>query len=570
MQEKWSCQIYKNALGNTQLEKKQEVAMRIRKKLLCSFLIITLLPCTLLFGTCKMIYQFQMQFVMELDSDMISVTKVVSNPIQFMTNMTQEVFETVREMSEDHAEQLLDGDILWQYNNELSKRFSFLLVKKGDVYAYVGNEQEFQQIVSRIPNSNQMKSMSEDGVYVGGENSFLIKAHEFRFSDGTSGVVYVVTMVSGWMPAIKAIFAQFVISFLLIILFTAAILILWIYRGIVRPLQVLRKATHRMQEGDWDFSIQTKSKDEIGMLCQDFEEMRIHLKESNEMRLKYEEEMRELVSNISHDLKTPLTAIEGYSEGLLDGVAKSLEKQEKYIRIIHTKAREMARLVDELSESSKIENGIVPYNFQHVNVGKYFDDCVEDLKIDLNVQGIKLNYENEVPAEVRVEMDPEQIRRVINNVVGNSVKYFQKDNSSIGIRLQDEELMPKNIDYEQEEKEEKSKQKTFTKDGKDQESHVVSQMIRVEIWDNGQGISEESLPHIFDRFYRADESRHSSTGGSGLGLAIARKIINDHGGRIWATSKEGEGTHIFFTLCKEKKEMEQVHVSGLLGGRRFF
>lgn len=544
--------------------------MRIRKKLLCSFLIITLLPCALLFGTCKMIYQFQIQSVAELDSDMISVTKVFSNPIQFMSNMTEDVFDTMREMSEDNSEQLLDKNILLKYNNNLSKRFSFLLVKKGDVYVYVGNEKEFQQIASRIPNSNQMKNMSEDGVYVGGENSFLIKAHEFRFSDGTSGVVYVVTMVSGWLPAIKAIFAQFIVSFLLIILFTAAILILWIYRGIVRPLHVLRKATHRVQEGDLDFSIEIKSKDEIGMLCRDFEEMRIHLKDSNEMRLKYEAEMRELVSNISHDLKTPLTAIEGYSEGLLDGVAKSLEKQEKYIRIIHTKAREMARLVDELSESSKIENGIVPYNFQHVNVGQYFDDCVEDLKIDLNVQEITLNYENEVPQDVRVEMDPEQIRRVINNVVGNSVKYFRQDNPFIGIRLQDEELMPKNIDYEQEEKSEKAKQKSSVRDGKGQDdSHVVSHMVRVEIWDNGQGISEEALPHIFDRLYRADESRHSGTGGSGLGLAIAKKIINDHGGRIWATSREGEGTHIFFTLCKEKREPEEVCVSGLLGGRPF-
>lgn len=543
--------------------------MRIRKKLLCSFLIITLLPCTLLFGTCKMIYQFQMQSVMELDSDMVSVTNVLSNPIQFMSNMTQDVFDEMKELSEDNAEQLLKKDVFFRYNKELSKRFSFLIIKKEDVYAYVGNEEEFQKISGRIPNSSQMRHMSEDGVYVGGENSFLIKAHEFRFSDGTSGIVYIVTMVSGWMPAIKAIFAQFIISFLLIILFTAAILILWIYRGIVRPLHVLRKATYRVQEGDLDFSIETKSRDEIGMLCRDFEEMRIHLKESNEMRLKYEEEMRELVSNISHDLKTPLTAIEGYSEGLLDGVAKSLEKQEKYIRIIHAKAKEMARLVDELSECSKIENGIVPYNFQHVNVGQYFDDCVEEINIDLNVQGITLSYENEVPRDVRVEMDPEQIRRVINNVVGNAVKYFQKDNPSIGIRLLDEDLMPKNIDYEQEEKGEKTKQKSSGKEGKEKDIHAVSHMVRVEIWDNGQGISEEALPHIFDRFYRADESRHSSTGGSGLGLAIARKIINDHGGRIWATSKEGEGTHIFFTLCKEKIQPKEVCVSGLLGGRPF-
>ena len=165
----------------------------------------------------------------------------------------------------------------------------------------------------------------------------------------------------------------------------------------------------------------------------------------------------------------------------------------------------------------------------------------------------------ELAAESFVEMDPEQLRRVINNIIGNSVKYLDTDKGKIWIRILDEEQLPKNIDFEQEKVLEKNSEGSRTGFGKKEKEEAKSMkgMIRVEFRDNGKGISEENLPHIFDRFYRADVARQSSTGGSGLGLAIARKIIEEHGGRIWAESKLGEGTSIFFTLCKEQVKIEQ-------------
>lgn len=304
------------------------------------------------------------------------------------------------------------------------------------------------------------------------------------------------------------------------------------------------------------------------MLCQDFEEMRKHLKEANEIRLRYETEMRELVGNISHDLKTPLTAIEGYSEGLLDGIATTPEKQERYLRIIHTKAKEMALLVDELSESSKIENGIVPYHFRLVKVADYFSDCIEDLRMDLHVQNVTLRYENHVAPDIRVVMDPEQVHRVINNIVGNSVKYFPTKEGTVWITVMEE---PNTVSAPKEPEDHRS-EKSKEKSSKDKKVSTVPPnpgKILVEIRDNGSGISPEALPHIFDRLYRADASRHSSTGGSGLGLAIAKKIIEEHGGQIWSQSEEGQGTSIFFTLCKEQLEPEEKTVSGLLGGKPF-
>ena len=543
--------------------------MRIRKKLFCSFLIITLIPSILLVGTCKLIYQFQMQSVLELnDDEVVGVAKVLANPIQFMNSMTADIFATVKKeaASCDSMSDLVS--LLKPYEKSMQKRYSFFILKYNDVYTYTGNDTAFEQIRDRIPSQEQLEATGDAGLYVSGENAFLIKAYPFSANTGKDAVIYAVTLVNGWLPALKAILVQFAISFLFIILFTAGILLLWIYGGIVRPLNELRKATHKMRDGDLDFSIDTTSQDEIGMLCQDFEEMRKYLKESNEIRLRYEKEMRELVSNISHDLKTPLTAIEGYSEGLLDGIATTPEKQDHYLRIIHTKAKEMALLVDELSESSKIENGIVPYHFRPVKVRDYFSDCIEELRMDLHVQNVTLQYKNHVSPEIRVIMDPEQVHRVINNIVGNSVKYFPTKEGTIWITVTEQQPTdsgPKEADVQ---RNEKSREKS----SKDKKEKVLTpppepDKILVEIRDNGSGISAEALPHIFERLYRADASRHSSTGGSGLGLAIAKKIIEEHGGQIWATSEDGNGTSIFFTLCQEQPEEKMV--SGLLDGKPF-
>lgn len=542
--------------------------MRIRKKLFCSFLIITLIPSILLVGTCKLIYQFQLQSVLELDNEFVGVTKILSNPIQFMNSMTADAFATVKEKAPDCTSMSELISLLKPYEKSMQKRYSFFILKYNGIYTYNGNDTAFAQIRNRIPSEAQLADNGNTGLYVSGENSFLIKSYPFSSSNGSESVIYVVTMVNGWLPALKAILVQFAISFLFIILFTAGILLLWIYGGIVRPLNELRKATHKMRDGDLDFSIDTTSQDEIGILCQDFEELRKHLKESNEIRLRYEREMRELVSNISHDLKTPLTAIEGYSEGLLDGIATTPEKQERYLRIIHTKAKEMALLVDELSESSKIENGIVPYHFRLVKVVDYFRDCIEDLRMDLLVQNVTLRYENHVAPEIRVVMDPEQVHRVINNIVGNSVKYFPTKEGTVWITVTEEPSATSGSKEKEEHRNEKNRDKS-SKDRKTSTPPPTPGKILVEIKDNGSGISPEALPHIFDRLYRADASRHSGTGGSGLGLAIAKKIIEEHGGQIWAESEEGHGTSIFFTLYKEQLEPEQKMVSGLLGGKPF-
>ena len=305
------------------------------------------------------------------------------------------------------------------------------------------------------------------------------------------------------------------ISAFVILISVALVVGLWVYRSIAVPLVKLKKATQNIKEGNLDFVLDVEGKDEFSELCQDFEEMRRRLKESTEEKSLIEKENRELISNISHDLKTPITAVKGYVEGIMDGVADTPEKMDRYVRTIYNKTTEMDHLINELTFYSKIDTNRIPYTFSKLNVEDYFEDCSEEVGLELETRGIELVYANYVEKDVMVIADGEQIRRVIHNIISNAIKYMDKPKGIIQIRIKD-----------------------------------VGDFIQIEIEDNGKGIGPKDLPYIFDRFYRTDVSRNSSKGGSGIGLSIVKKILEDHGGKVWATSRLGIGTIMYFVLRK--------------------
>ena len=308
------------------------------------------------------------------------------------------------------------------------------------------------------------------------------------------------------------------ISAFVILISVALVVGLWVYRSIAVPLVKLKKATQNIKEGNLDFVLDVEGKDEFSELCQDFEEMRRRLKESTEEKSLIEKENRELISNISHDLKTPITAVKGYVEGIMDGVADTPEKMDRYVRTIYNKTNEMDHLINELTFYSKIDTNRIPYTFNKLNVEDYFEDCSEEVGLELETRGIELVYANYVEKDVMVIADGEQIRRVIHNIISNAIKYMDKPKGIIQIRIKD-----------------------------------VGDFIQIEIEDNGKGIGPKDLPYIFDRFYRTDVSRNSSKGGSGIGLSIVKKILEDHGGKVWATSRLGIGTIMYFVLRKYQK-----------------
>ena len=331
----------------------------------------------------------------------------------------------------------------------------------------------------------------------------------------SSQMVYDISLPQSSSSQVKLMAKDMILTATIILVFTALSVGLWIYRSIAVPLVKLKKATKNIKEGNLDFVLEVEGNDEFSQLCQDFEEMRKRLKESTEEKILMDKENKELIRNISHDLKTPITAVKGYVEGIMDGVADTPEKMDRYVRTIYNKTNEMDHLINELTFYSKIDTNRIPYTFSKLNVEDYFSDCAEELGLEMETRGIELVYANYVEKGVQVIADGEQIRRVIHNIVSNAIKYMEKPRGIIQLRVKD-----------------------------------VGDFIQVEIEDNGKGIAAKDLPYIFDRFYRTDVSRNSSKGGSGIGLSIVKKIMEDHGGKVWATNRLGIGTIMYFVLRK--------------------
>lgn len=315
-------------------------------------------------------------------------------------------------------------------------------------------------------------------------------------------------------------------SLLGVLLLSSIPITFWLRHSFVRPLNDLKVEMRKIAEGNFSDPVESREKGEIGELFADFEKMRKELKNSADEKVENERKNRELIRNISHDLKTPVTSIKGYVEGIMDGVADSPEKMERYIRTISVKANDMDRLIDELTIYSRFDSNQVPLEIHILDVNAYFDDCSEEVGLDLESKGIKFKYSNTLPVGTKIMADPEQLKRVINNIINNSVKYRKEENSEIRIDIKE--------------------------DGDN---------ILVEISDNGRGVKEEDLSRLFDRFYRTDSSRNSREGGSGIGLAIANKIIEDHGGNIWASGEEGVGLCIHFTVKRYNEPVEVTEES---------
>ncbi|MDU5596255.1 MAG: HAMP domain-containing sensor histidine kinase [Lachnospiraceae bacterium] len=295
----------------------------------------------------------------------------------------------------------------------------------------------------------------------------------------------------------------------------AIVMWFWIYKRILVPLDKMRIATKKIADGNFDYELDEKDFVEIPFLYNDFEKMRIRLKENEEEKILSENASRELVSNISHDLKTPLTAIRGYVEGILDGVASSPQKVRDYLTTIYNKTNDMTKLIDELLYYSRVSGNEFSYNFEKTNVKEFFDDYVKDLYLELDTIKINFSYSANVDADTMIDIDREQIKRALNNIVANAVKYMDKEDPEIHFRVKE-----------------------------------TMDAINIRISDNGRGIDEKDLPHIFERFYRSDASRNTKLGGSGIGLSIVKKVIENHEGSVVAISKSGVGTDIDIVLKK--------------------
>ena len=412
--------------------------MKLRTRVIISFFITIFVPIILCGITFYLFSQYKVRVIGEQYGIENATYEMISNNTLMLDALTSREYKELAAKAEDGAEELEDAGYLEKLNAKLLKDASFLAVKKDNTIFFNGSETvSDSELLQLLPSYGEPGVETEGGIYFHSDEQELIKRVDFNFSDGSDGSIFIVTRADQIFPQMRAMWEEMFFATILILVFTSFALSFWIYRGVVSPLEQLKKATQNIKEGNLDFTVEGSGVKEINDLCEDFEEMRIRLKENAEEKVEFDRENKELISNISHDLKTPITAVKGYVEGIMDGVANTPEKMDKYIRTIYNKANEMDRLINELTFYSKIDTNRIPYTFAKIPIADYFEDCVEELSLDLEAQGVDLTYFNYLQEEPVVIADAEQLKRVINNIVSNSIKYMDKPHKVINIRLRD-------------------------------------------------------------------------------------------------------------------------------------
>ena len=483
--------------------------MKLKHRLITSFLIIMCVPFLLAFLLFWGITRAQK------DQEASQRRALYfANSLSLLQNNTSNEIEILKKWADKNPGNFKKESLIRKMNESLQEKHSFLIQREGFKILFDGSGDDIHPNYSELPEFGRLND-DETLVDTIRDIPVTIRQVNYGYGNGVRGSVFVFTTANKLLPEGQKILFDYLLSALLILLFTAGVLISWLYGGIMPKVKKMQKAAEEIENGKLDHVIDVKGSDELTDLARAMERMRKRLSADAIQKIEAEDAQRQLISNIAHDLKTPITAVKGYSEGIMDGVANTPEKLDKYIRTIYNKANEMDTLINELTLYSKIDTNRIPYDFAKLNVAAYFKDCVEEIGLDLEAKGIALSYFNYATPDTQIIADPEQLRRVINNIIGNSVKYMNKTEKFINIRIKD-----------------------------------VGDFIQVEIEDDGRGIAQKDLPYIFDRFYRTDASRNSATGGSGIGLSIVKKIIEDHGGKIWATSKEDSGTTMYFVIRK--------------------
>lgn len=277
---------------------------------------------------------------------------------------------------------------------------------------------------------------------------------------------------------------------------------LYLSRRILSPIHDLTVASQRIATGKYDERVQVQGNDELADLGNTFNQMAAQLQQVESMR-------QRLIGDVSHELRTPLTSIKGYMDGLMDGVVPAAP--ETYMQI-YQEADRLSRLVDDLQELSRVEAGAVHLELRPVNLEDVFSSVAKRLKPQYDAKAVTLEA-SLPPGLPLLRADIDRLIQVLTNLVGNALQYTP---SGGRVTLSAE------------------KQPGF---------------VLVMVTDTGAGISAQDLPHVFDRFYRADKSRSRQSGGSGVGLTIARHLVEAHGGELWAESDgPGSGSRFSFTL----------------------
>lgn len=341
---------------------------------------------------------------------------------------------------------------------------------------------------------------------------------DFQFLDGDRGSFIILKRES----TLLEFFTKWGVWIILLIIIIATSLAIFINRRLtkttIKPIETLQQATQLVENSkNLETSLrllpQQNITKEVYDLQTSFKEMWLKLEAAENLRTEYETNRKDLIANISHDLKTPITSIIGYVEGLQDGVANTPEKRETYLNVIHQKALSLNQLIEELFLYSKLESDEQIFYFETLSLIDFTQSIIDSYEQEY--PNVFFSFTHDNLAQASVMIDPNQMERVITNILENSIKFKDPKKEDLKITVH---LTRKNKVY----------------------------ILTIE--DNGIGISESDTLNVFERFFRSDKSRTPSVKGSGLGLSIVKEIMLKHQGQVTIYSALNKGTKVNLEL----------------------
>jgi signal transduction histidine kinase len=323
----------------------------------------------------------------------------------------------------------------------------------------------------------------------------------WKTGDNISGAILFFSPVKALTDNITKI--NIIIWLIALILILLSIVATYINaKRISRPIFKMEQAARKIALGQATGDVVIKTNDEIEKLANSFNHMRKQIEDTEKIR-------REFIASVSHDLRTPLTSINGFIEAMQDGVVGS-EEHAKYLRIIHEETSRLSRLTDEILQLAKLQSGSIKLHREKFMIREIMETVLSSTKILIEEKEIL--FSTEFDAELEVYADRDRLKQILINIVGNAIKYTEKS-GIVSLKVVD-----------------------------------MFSRVQFRVKDTGIGISSQDLPFIFEKFYRADKSRHSNRGGTGLGLNIVKSLVELHGGEIWVNSEIGSGTEIIFEI----------------------
>lgn len=278
-------------------------------------------------------------------------------------------------------------------------------------------------------------------------------------------------------------------------------------KRIFQPMVHLKQGLDEVANGNYAVKVSNAMPGDLGLVIDAFNEMTEKLAESEQLQAEYEENRKALIANISHDLKTPISAIQGYVEALLDGSFSQAETSEKYLKTIHHNTVYVNNLIDDLFLFAKLDMQKLDFQFHPTPIRAFMDDLLEECRFHLTEQNIAFAYEAQLEKALCASLDGKRFYQAFHNILTNAIHHGPPTGLAIRVAL-----------------------------------YRRQDWIAIDIQDNGPGIPADKLDFVFDRFYRIHTERPKETAGTGLGLAIARELIEAHGGDITVVSKPNQGS----------------------------